>query len=100
MNRRQFAKTLGLGALSLGMSKTVLPHADETPRLAITIDDFNFFCASQAVAEKRNRALLDVLTAHSNLKAAAFICGRNIDSDMGRSLVNDWAKEGHTIANH
>ena len=100
MNRRQFAKTLGLGALSLGMSKTVLPHADETPRLAITIDDFNFFGASQAVAEKRNRALLDVLTAHSNLKAAAFICGRNIDSDMGRSLVNDWAKEGHTIANH
>ena len=100
MNRRQFAKTLGLGAVSLGMSKAVLPHSGETPQLAITIDDFNFFNASQAIAEKRNRALLAALSDHSNLKAAAFICGRNIDSDMGKSLVNDWAKEGHIIANH
>jgi len=100
MNRRQFAKTLGLGAVSLGMSKPVLPRSDEAPQLAITIDDFNFFRATRAVADKRNRALLAALRAHSNLKTAAFICGRNIDSEMGKSLVNDWAKEGHVIANH
>lgn len=100
MNRRQFAKTLGLGAVSLGMSKAALPIGDEAPRLAITIDDFNFFRATPAVAAKRNRALLAALGAHSALKAAAFICGRNIDSETGKSLVSEWGKEGHIIANH
>ena len=100
MNRRQFVSTLGLGAVSLGISRSVLPVSDEAPRLAITIDDFNFFRAAAAVAAKRNRTLLAALAAHSNLKAAAFICGRNIDSEMGRSLVSEWGREGHIIANH
>lgn len=100
MNRRQFARTLGLGAVSLGVNRTVLPFAAETPQIAITMDDFNLFGATQTIAERRNRALLDALRAHSNLKAAAFICGRNIDSALGRGIVKEWGDAGHMISNH
>lgn len=100
MNRRQFAKTLGIGAVTLGMSKAVLPFTDEPPQMAITIDDFNLFGASPLIAEKRNRALLDALHTHSNLQAAAFPAGKNIDSQLGKQLVREWGKAGHIIANH
>ena len=82
------------------MGRIVLPRVSEAPQMAITIDDFNFFGASEIVAEQRNRALLAALRTHSNLKAAAFICGKNIDSEMGKSLVREWGNAGHMIANH
>jgi hypothetical protein len=68
--------------------------------MAITIDDFNWFRAAPAVAEKRNRALLAAFRAHSNLKAAAFITGRHVDSEPGKNLVREWGTAGHLIANH
>lgn len=100
MHRRQFVKTFGIGAAALSLNKAIPAFADEPPEMAITIDDFNLFRASQAVAEKRNRALLNALRAHSNLKAAAFVAGRNIDSEVGKSIVREWGTAGHLIANH
>jgi peptidoglycan-N-acetylglucosamine deacetylase len=100
MNRREFAKTLGIGAIGLAMSKIALPLSDEAPQIAITLDDFNLFGASPEVARKRNHALLDALSARSNLKAAAFPSGRNIDSELGKSLVREWGEAGHMICNH
>jgi len=52
-------KALGVGTVALGINRTVLPFAEGTPQLAITIDDFNLFGASGSIAEKRNRALLE-----------------------------------------
>jgi peptidoglycan/xylan/chitin deacetylase (PgdA/CDA1 family) len=100
MNRREFAKTLGMGAVALSLNKTARSFAGEAPQLAITIDDFNLFGASRSIAEKRNHAILEALRAHSNLKAAAFICGRNIDSELGRDIVKQWGEAGHIVANH
>ena len=100
MQRRQFCKTLGIGAAVLATGRIALPGAAEAPQIAITIDDFNFFGASQGVAEERNQALLAALRSRSNLKAAAFICGRNIDSEMGKRIVREWGNAGHMIANH
>jgi hypothetical protein len=100
MNRRNFSKTICLGAIGLAASRTGMPFVREAPQIAITIDDFNLFGASQIVAEQRNRALLAALRRHSDLKAAAFICGRNIDSEMGKSLVREWGNAGHMICNH
>ena len=100
MNRRQFASTLGIGAIGLAVSKTALPLADERPQIAITIDDFNLLGASQQVAQKRNRALLNALSTRSNLKAAAFPAGRHIDNELGKSLVREWGEADHMIGNH
>ena len=100
MDRREFGKTLGAAALGLTLTQSVLAAGPDPPRIAITIDDFNFFGASQTVAEQRNHALLTVLHAHRNLKAAAFICGKNIDSEMGKNLVRQWGSAGHIICNH
>ena len=100
MNRRQFAKTLITGMVTLGIGKTVLPFADERSQLSVTIDDFNLFGASQAIAETRNRTLIDTLRTHSNLKVAVFPAGKHIDNDLGKSLVCEWGKAGHIVANH
>ena len=97
MNRRQFAKMLDLAAVAPGSSWATRRFAAESPQMAITIDDFDLFGASQPIAEKRNRSLLDALRAHSDLKAAGFICGKNIDSDLGKSLVPEWSRAGHMM---
>ena len=41
----------------------------------------------EAISLERNRALLDALRAHSNLKAAAFLCGKNIDNPLGQRTL-------------
>ena len=74
MNRRDFVTTLGIGAAALVMPKITMPFSDSRPQIAITIDDFNLFKASPSIAEKRNRALLAALRAHSNLKAGSVHC--------------------------
>jgi peptidoglycan-N-acetylglucosamine deacetylase len=94
MNRRQFTKALASSAMAL-----VLPVADQ-PQVAITMDDFNLFGAAPAVAEQRNRAILTALRKHGNLKAAGFVTGGNVNSEVGRSLVKAWSDAGHLIANH
>jgi polysaccharide deacetylase len=100
MNRREFAKERGIGAMSLTLNKTALPLSDEKSQIAIAIDDFNRCGAPPQVARSRNRALLNALGARSSLKAAAFPVGRNIDSELGTSLVREWGEEGHLICNH
>src|SRR6516162_2033458 len=100
MDRRQFTQTLGIATAGLVTSHAAKGFLAETPEIAITMDDFNFFGASPAVAEQRNRTLLGALRAHKDLKIAAFICGKNIDSDMGKTLVRQWGDAGHLICNH
>jgi peptidoglycan/xylan/chitin deacetylase (PgdA/CDA1 family) len=86
---------------SLGMAATALPAAQtRQPRIAITIDDFHWGQIPQHGAEKANQRLLDILARHSNLKAAVFVCGSNVDSDTGRRLVRTWSDAGHLIGNH
>ena len=100
MDRRQFTQTLGIATAGLVTSQAAKGFLAETPEIAITMDDFNFFGASPPVAEQRNRTLLGALRAHKDLKIAAFICGKNIDSDMGKTLVRQWGDAGHLICNH
>ena len=100
MHRRQFTQTLGIATAGLMTRRAANTFLAETPEIAITIDDFNFFGASPAVAEQRNRTLLRALRAHQDLKVAVFICGKNIDNDMGKNLVRQWGDAGHLICNH
>jgi hypothetical protein len=89
-----------MAAAALSLPKITVPFSASAPQIAITIDDFNLFRAAPAIAEKRNRSLLAALRAHSKLKAAAFIAARNVDSEVGKSLVREWGAAGHLIANH
>ena len=83
------------------MAAAALPAAqNRQPKIAITIDDFNWSQVPQNGAEKANRRLLDILDRHSNLKAAVFVCGSNVDSETGRRLVRTWNDAGHLIGNH
>src|SRR5437588_6424578 len=67
MDRRLFTQALGIATAGLMTSRTAKPFLAEAPQIAITIDDFNFFGASQTVAEQRNRRLLSALRAHKGL---------------------------------
>lgn len=85
----------------LGLAGTVLASAEAArPRIAITIDDFTWRQIPNGGSEQANLRLLDALARHSNLKAAAFVCGHRVDDETGRRLVRSWSDAGHLIGNH
>jgi peptidoglycan/xylan/chitin deacetylase (PgdA/CDA1 family) len=99
MNRRQFVGTLGLGVIALGLDKSILASTVESPQVAITLDDFNWFDTPKMTAEASNRALLDSLRAHS-MQAAMFVAAKFVDNEKGKKLLDAWDNEGHIIGNH
>ena len=99
MNRRQFTKILGLSAASLTMSRPAGAQPSVTPQISITMDDFNWQNAVYQSAVARNRSILSTLNAHS-IKAALFVVGRNVESEEGQQLLDEWNKAGHLIGNH
>src|SRR5205085_2528916 len=48
----------------------------------------------------RNVKILEALRNHSDLRAALFVSGKNIDSDAGKRLLQSWNDAGHTLGNH
>ena len=99
MNRRQFTKILGLSAAALTMSRPAGAQPSVTPQISITMDDFNWQNAVYQSAVARNRSILSTLNAHS-IKAALFVVGRNVESEEGQQLLDEWNKAGHLIGNH
>lgn len=97
MNRRELTKLLGTGLLASAIAPRVA-FAAHAPEVAITMDDFNLL-ADERAAETRNDAILSALRAHS-VKAAIFVAGKNIDSALGKRLLDRWNDAGHIIANH
>lgn len=98
MNRRQFTKVLGISTVALA-SGNVQIAAKPSPKVALTMDDFNWNNSIRLNPEQRNEAILGTLNRYS-LKAALFVIGRNIESDRGKTLLSDWDKAGHLIGNH
>jgi peptidoglycan/xylan/chitin deacetylase (PgdA/CDA1 family) len=99
MRRRQFTKLLGVGATVLAVNPNLRAAAPK-PQVAITMDDFDLFGETDAEKEANSRAILAALGSHSNLKAAAFICGRRVDGEAGKRVLQAWNDAGHLIANH
>ena len=98
MKRREFAKLLGINIAAMAIHQS-LP-APTKPQVAITMDDFGLFGASDEEQVGNSRAILDALRKHSNLKAAAFICGLRVDNPAGKRIVQMWNDEDHLLANH
>ena len=99
MNRREFTKTLGSAALALSLPALGKTSAATSPKFAITMDDFRWRDAVHLSSEKRNQAILKVLSAN-RIKAALFVVAGNIDNDPGKALLQTWATAGHLIGNH
>jgi len=101
MNRREFTKALGMGAVGLGLDGVGIGvSAKSSPEVAITMDDFNWNKSLRLSPDERNRAILRALRSHGDLKAALFVACKNADSDKGKELLREWDRAGHVIANH
>ena len=99
MNRRTFTKTLGLSVAAMTFGGVPAIAGKPATQFSITMDDFNWLEAVKLAPTARNYAILETLAAHSH-KAALFVIGRNIESDVGKELLDWWDRAGHMIANH
>ncbi|MGE0127033.1 MAG: polysaccharide deacetylase family protein [Blastocatellales bacterium] len=99
MQRRQFTKLLGASAAILALGDVPGVSADK-PQVAITMDDFNLFGETDAEKLENSRAILAALRSRSNLKAAAFVSGQAVNSEIGKRVLQAWNDAGHIIANH
>jgi peptidoglycan-N-acetylglucosamine deacetylase len=100
MNRREFARTLGIGAAAISIGSLRTSADTGRPQVAVTMDDFSWSQNTVRLnGEERNRAILETLKAHS-IKAALFVVGRNIDNEEGKALLRKWDDAGHMIGNH
>lgn len=98
MHRRQFVKALGVGALAAKFPAT--SFASAAPQIAITMDDPSLDQTPALTPEERNAKILEAFRKHSNLRAALFVCGKRVDSEAGKSLLQTWNDAGHTLGNH
>jgi peptidoglycan-N-acetylglucosamine deacetylase len=98
LNRRQFARLLGISTVALA-SGSVKVAAKPSPKIALTMDDFNWNNSIKLNPEQRNEAILGALHKHS-VRAALFVIGRNIENERGKTLLSYWDKAGHLIGNH
>jgi peptidoglycan/xylan/chitin deacetylase (PgdA/CDA1 family) len=99
MNRRTFAKSLAVSLAALNLLGVPAIASKPATQFSITMDDFNWLEAVKLAPTARNDAILQTLAAHSH-KAALFVIGRNIESDVGKELLAWWDRAGHMIANH
>lgn len=100
MNRREFAKLLGVGAIALGAGGRSDGAGRAGHQVAITIDDLAVHKNPKLTGEGITRAMLSALKSHGDVKAAVFACGMRVDKDEGRRILGAWNEGGHVIANH
>lgn len=98
MNRREFTKAIGIGAVSLGLARAK-GRPGSAPQFSITMDDFWWQNAVYLTAEKRNQAILQTLSAN-RAKTVLFAIGRNVEGEQGKALLQYWDTAGHIIGNH
>jgi peptidoglycan/xylan/chitin deacetylase (PgdA/CDA1 family) len=100
MNRRQFAKALGMCVVALSAGRaTYSSSAGAQPEIAITMDDFNVYDTPALSGAARNQAILDALDKY-NIKAGLFVNGKYLVDEKNLALLRLWDERGHMIANH
>ena len=96
LNRRHLLS--GLAAVS-ALTATGAARAADSPRVAITIDDFNIADGALLDGAARHRAVLDALDG-AGIKAAGLVAGKYVDNPTGAAHLAAWAEAGHLIGNH
>ena len=87
-------------AVGFGCARANLAVTNDQPAVAITMDDFQWNKSIKLSPEERNRAILEALRSHGDLKAALFVACRNLEGDEGVALLREWDRAGHLIGNH
>jgi peptidoglycan/xylan/chitin deacetylase (PgdA/CDA1 family) len=87
-------------AVAFGCARANLAVTNDQPAVAITMDDFQWNKSIKLSPEERNRAILEALRSHGDLKAALFVACRNLEGDEGVALLREWDRAGHLIGNH
>ena len=73
--------------------------AQQKPSVCFTFDDGNPKDILEYDNEVWDKMILDQLEER-DLQAVLFVCGRNLDSEDGRRVLESWDDAGHIIANH
>lgn len=76
----------------------LLPSLAPAQTISFTFDD-GFDTRKEPAAASLNAELLAGLARH-RVTAMLFPAGRNVDTEAGLALVNDWSRAGHAIGNH
>jgi len=95
MDRRLFLIGSAAALAACERGKRQLPER----RMAITMDDFNQSFDIRLSLEDRHQAILTAFNTVGH-KAAGFVTGSAVNSPWGKTVLQDWEKDGHLIENH
>ena len=84
--------------IKLGWVVLVLPLFGTAQNIALSFDD-GFNPTTQVRARAWNAAILDSLS-NAGVTSIFYVTGSRVESSEGLSLVSNWGKAGHAIANH
>lgn len=90
-------KSFILILLFLSSLKTI--SQQDRPKISITIDDPAVDSALIVDWQQKDNAILEIFDQFG-IKAALFVCGKRIDNNDGRKLLQKWDSKGHMICNH
>ena len=98
LSLRSESKILKTKKLTLCWLLLLLPMVAAGQNIALSFDD-GFNPETNPQASHWNAAILASLSA-AEVNAIYFVTGQRVDSSEGLSLVSDWGKAGHIVANH
>ncbi len=71
----------------------------DKPQISFSFDDPNTNSNILMDWNTRDSIIRSTLNKY-NIQSILFVCGKRIDSDSGRELLQNWDNDGHLIANH
>lgn len=75
-----------------------LPSISQAQSIALSFDD-GLDPINQPASSSWNSSILEALS-NAQIKTILFAAGKRVDSPGGLSLVREWGKAGHAVANH
>jgi peptidoglycan-N-acetylglucosamine deacetylase len=73
--------------------------AQEKSSVCFTFDDGNPKDILDYTNDQWNQMILDQLKEYK-LQAILYVCGKNVDNEKGKHILESWDNAGHIIANH
>ena len=98
-DRRTLLASIGAAAVVAANGPASADRRRALPGLAITVDDFDLATTPLLSGEDRDAAICATLKRH-RIKAAGFVAGKYVDSDIAPRVLQRWSDNGHIIGNH